>query len=159
MLAERYALARKPVFLIATIFLLTCSAASQAEETLDLSEHRGKVVLVDFWASWCVPCRRSFPWMNEMQQKYAGNGLVIIAINVDAEADEAQAFLDDYPANFKIINDPGGDIARSYDVIAMPSSFVIGRDGNLIKTHLGFKVKKQDEYESVLLEALAPGSE
>lgn len=159
MLVELYALARKPAFLIVAIFFLICSAPLRADKALDLSEYRGKVVLVDFWASWCVPCRRSFPWMNEMQEKYAGSGLVIIAINMDAEASEAQAFLDNYPANFKIINDPGGDIARSYDVIAMPSSYVIGRDGSLIKTHLGFKVKKQSEYESVLLEALASGTE
>lgn len=159
MLVELYALARKPAFLLAAILLLICSAPLRADEALDLSEYRGKVVLVDFWASWCVPCRRSFPWMNEMQEKYAGSGLVIIAVNMDAEAGEAQAFLDDYPANFRIINDPVGDIAKSYDVIAMPSSYVIGRDGSLVKTHLGFKVKKQDEYESALLEALATGTE
>ncbi len=159
MLVELYALARKPAFLLAAILLLNCSAPLRADEALDLSEYRGKVVLVDFWASWCVPCRRSFPWMNEMQEKYAGSGLVIIAVNMDAEAGEAQAFLDDYPANFRIINDPVGDIAKSYDVIAMPSSYVIGRDGSLVKTHLGFKVKKQDEYESALLEALATGTE
>lgn len=159
MLVELNVLARKPAVLIATILLLASSATSQADDSLDLSQYRGKVVLVDFWASWCVPCRRSFPWMNEMQHRYAGSGLVIIAVNMDTEAGEARAFLDEYPANFKIINDPDGDIARSYDVIAMPSSYVIGRDGSLVKTHLGFKVKKQDEYESVLLEALSSGTE
>lgn len=158
MLAELAVLARKPAFLVVTL-LIACSASLQAADTLDLSLYRGKVVLVDFWASWCVPCRRSFPWMNEMQHKYADRGLVIIAVNMDAEAREARAFLDEYPANFKIINDPDGEIARSYDVIAMPSSYVIGRDGSLIQTHLGFKVKKQGEYESVLLEALASVAE
>ena len=152
-------LARRPAVVIATILLLTCSVAVPAKDALDLSQYRGKVVLLDFWASWCVPCRRSFPWMNEMQDRYAGSGLVIIAVNMDAEAGEATAFLDEYPANFKIINDPDGDITRSYDVIAMPSSYVIGRDGNLLDTHLGFKVKKQGEYESVLLTALASDTE
>lgn len=159
MLVELPKLARKPAFLVITILLLACSSGSQALDSLDLSQYRGKVVLVDFWASWCVPCRRSFPWMNEMQEKYAASGLVIIAVNMDAEAGEAEAFLDEYPANFKILNDPDGNIARSYDVIAMPSSYVIGRDGSLIQTHLGFKVKKQGEYESVLLDALSSETE
>lgn len=145
------------VLVVASLFL--CSDLARAEGTLDLAEYRGKVVLIDFWASWCVPCRRSFPWMNEMQEKYADSGLVIIGVNMDAEASEAEKFLHDYPANFKIINDPEGELARSYDVIAMPSSYVIGRDGTLAATHLGFKVKQQHEYESVLLATLASGTE
>ena len=152
-------IARKSVILLAAGLFLILSTALRAEDSLDLTEYRGKVVLLDFWASWCVPCRRSFPWMNRMQQKYGDSGLVIIGVNMDAEAGAAQAFLDDYPAEFRIINDPNGELAREYDVIAMPSSYVIGRDGELVTRHLGFKVRNQDEYESILLETLRTGAE
>jgi cytochrome c biogenesis protein CcmG/thiol:disulfide interchange protein DsbE len=159
MLVDVKVIARKSVILLAAGLFLVLSTVLRAEDSLDLTEYRGKVVLLDFWASWCVPCRRSFPWMNRMQQKYGDSGLVIIGVNMDAEAGAAQAFLDDYPAEFRIINDPNGDLAREYDVIAMPSSYVIGRDGELATRHLGFKVKNQDEYESILLETLRSGAE
>ncbi|MDA0680262.1 MAG: TlpA disulfide reductase family protein [Proteobacteria bacterium] len=151
--------ARKLLLLLAACLLLASGTSLRAEHSLDLGEYRGKVVLLDFWASWCVPCRRSFPWMNQMQQKYGDSGLVIIGVNMDAEGGAAQTFLDDYPANFKIITDPDGALARQYDVIAMPSSYVIGRDGELVTRHLGFKVKNQGEYESILLESLRTGTE
>lgn len=151
--------ARKAVVLLAVCLLLVCGTSVRAEESLDLTEYRGKVVLLDFWASWCVPCRRSFPWMNQMQQKYGDSGLVIIGVNVDAEAGAAEEFLEDYPANFRIFSDPDGKLATEYGVIAMPSSYVIGRDGELVTRHLGFKVKSQDEYESILLETLRTGAE
>ncbi|MBT5219611.1 MAG: TlpA family protein disulfide reductase [Woeseia sp.] len=140
---------------LATVY----SETLHADDSLDLLEYRDKVVVVDFWASWCVPCRRSFPWMNEMQEKYADSGLVIIGINVDTEESAIDSFLRDYPVNFKIVRDPNGDVARSFDVVAMPSSYVFGKDGSLIATHLGFKVKKQREYESILLTALRNDTE
>jgi peroxiredoxin len=84
---------------------------------------------------------------------------VIIAVNMDAEARAARTFLAENPANFKIINDADGQLAREYEVIAMPSSYVIGRDGEMAARHLGFKVKQQDDYESILLESLRIGME
>lgn len=146
-------------FLLLAVLTVLCGTTVRAEDSLDLSEYHGKVVLLDFWASWCVPCRRSFPWMNEMQQKYGDAGLVIIAVNMDAEHDAAQSFLDDYPSEFTIIYAPDGELARELGVIAMPSSFVIGRDGEIETRHLGFKVKKQNEYEADLLQALRTGTE
>ena len=125
-----------------------------ADAGFDLEELRGKVVMLDFWASWCVPCRDSFPWMNNMQQKYADEGLVIIGVNVDADADAAQKFLEKYPAPFRLISDPDGVLAQEYGVIVMPSTFVFDRDGELAATHRGFKVRRQDEYETVLIDAL-----
>lgn len=121
---------------------------------LNLEQYRGKVVVVDFWASWCVPCRRSFPWMNTIQAKYADDGLIILAINMDSEAGEAATFLRDYPADFEILYDPAGDIAQEFEVIAMPSSYIFDRDGNQVTRHLGFKVREQDEYEALLVETL-----
>jgi thiol-disulfide isomerase/thioredoxin len=145
--------------MLAASLLLVSGTSLQAQDSLDLTEYRGKVVLLDFWASWCVPCRRSFPWMNEMQQKYADSGLVIVAVNMDGEPAAAQEFLDAYPAEFTVIYNPEGNLGKEYGVIAMPSSYVIGRDGEQIARHLGFKVKKQDEYEAALVNALRTGTE
>jgi thiol-disulfide isomerase/thioredoxin len=140
--------------LLATVAFTTAMAAGETE-TFDLSAYRGKVVVVDFWASWCVPCRRSFPWMNEMQKKYGDDGLVIVGVNMDAEPGEAARFLADFPADFRIAYDPGGDLATKFDVIAMPSSYLFDRDGQEVARHLGFKVKKQDDYEATILEVLS----
>lgn len=138
---------------LAFLLLLLASNTTAAAD-FDLQEFHGKVVVLDFWASWCVPCRRSFPWMNSMQEKYADQGLVIIGVNLDAVATDAQAFLRETPADFRIISDPDGTLAREYDVIAMPTSYIFDRNGDLVTRHLGFKVRRQAEYEALLAETL-----
>jgi len=134
--------------------LLAWAPLTTADIDLDLSRHEGKVVIIDFWASWCVPCRRSFPWMNDMHDKYSADGLVIIAVNLDRSADDAARFLAKYPAKFEIAYDPTGELAKRYSVEVMPSSIIIGRNGEMIERHAGFKVKRQDEYEATIREAL-----
>ena len=146
---------RNILLLISALFLTLQSGVAISDSSFDLKSHEGKVVVVDFWASWCVPCRRSFPWLNAMHQKYADEGLVIIGVNLDAERSEAMKFLEEFPAEFSIFYDESKDLAREFGVVAMPSSFVIGRDGQIRKKHFGFKVKKQDEYESAIVDALA----
>jgi len=136
------------------IALMTFAPLISAAGDLNLERYAGKVVILDFWASWCVPCRRSFPWMNEMQEKYGQEGLVIIAVNVDREIEDAAAFLAEYPAIFEVIYDPDAALAKKYEIQVMPSSFVIDKNGEIIDRHTGFKVKKQDEYESVIRTAL-----
>ena len=142
------------VFAMLLLILSGTVASEEAAGQLQLSQYRGKVVVVDFWASWCVPCRRSFPWMNDMQAKYGDQGLLIIAVNVDRDRAAADEFLAEVPAEFRIHYDNEGVIAEDFGVEAMPSSYVIGRDGNRIARHLGFKVRKQDEYEAILVAAL-----
>ena len=136
------------------ITLLSSSGLTEPRTSIDLGENHGKVVVVDFWASWCVPCRRSFPWLNDIVDRYENRGLVVFGINLDADRDEAEKFLKEYPVSFDIVFDPSGDLAREFDVVAMPSSYVYGRDGRLIARHLGFKVKKADAYEKVIVDAL-----
>lgn len=106
---------------------------------VSLDSLKGKVVYLDFWASWCGPCRKSFPWMNRMVQRYGTKGLVIIAVNLDKSRDQAQRFLHDYPAQFTIAYDPEGNIANEYDVQGMPSSYLIDRKQHIVKVHLGFR--------------------
>ena len=137
--------------------MLLAAPVSFADEALDLSQYSGKVVVLDFCASWCVPCRRSFPWWNTMQARYGDEGLVVIGVNLDNDLDEAAKFLEEFPADFKIHYDSNKELAKSYGVVAMPTSYILGRDGGLHAKHYGFKVKKQDEFEAVLVEALRAG--
>ncbi|MBI4740363.1 MAG: TlpA family protein disulfide reductase [Betaproteobacteria bacterium] len=104
-----------------------------------LAKHQGKLVYLDFWASWCAPCRQSFGWMNEMQAKYAMQGLQVIAINVDEKRDDALRFLSSNPASFVVAFDPAGATPLSYRVMGMPTSLLIGTDGKVISEHIGFK--------------------
>ena len=136
------------------ILLMFGSPASSADETLDLARYEGKVVVLDFWASWCVPCRRSFPWWNTMQANYGDAGLVIIGVNLDNDLQEAVKFLGEYSADFIIHYDEDKVLAKQYGVQAMPSTYILGRDGELFARHFGFKVKQQEEYEAVLKDAL-----
>ncbi len=136
------------------VFLIAMPAIGNASDSLNLNDYRGKVVVLDFWASWCVPCRRSFPWMNEMQEKYGDDGLVIIAVNLDNEPSDADKFLQQYPANFSIAYDHDRQLANQYSVEAMPSSYLIDRDGSVIERHLGFKSGKTSDYEAAIVAAL-----
>ncbi|GGD68667.1 TlpA disulfide reductase family protein [Lacimicrobium alkaliphilum] len=111
-----------------------------------LSDLKGKVVYLDFWASWCKPCRHSFTWMNQLQAAYGEQGLVILAINLDAEPELAQAFLQRHPASFHIQFDPQGNIAEQYQLLGMPSSYLIDAGGTLRHVHQGFFTDKQPVY-------------
>ena len=121
---------------------------------LDLSQFTGKVVYLDFWASWCVPCRQSFPWLNEVQAAYANKGLVVIGVDLDKEPELARKFIDAHRPSFPLVSDPEGSIARSYNVKAMPTSLVIGRDGQVHAVHQGFHPEQEFEYVSHIEAAL-----
>jgi thiol-disulfide isomerase/thioredoxin len=116
---------------------------------------QGKVIWVDFWASWCVPCRRSFPWMNTMHRKYAADGLEIIAVNLDKERALADGFLAEVPAEFALRFDPAGELAKQFKVQGMPSSYLLDSAGNVLATHVGFKTADSAEYERAIRDALA----
>ncbi len=141
------------------VAVISCCAPQARAEALDLSAYRGKVVYLDFWASWCNPCRESFPWLNELQQSYGPKGLVVIGVNVDHDRARADQFLQRYGAQFKIVYDPNGDIAGKYDIKDMPTSVLIGRDGSAHYTHNGFFPREEGTYTShvlTLLEQKAP---
>ena len=98
----------------------------------------GKVVLVDFWASWCAPCKASFPAYARLQAEYAPRGLVIVAVSVDENPAACAAFVKRFRPPFAVRRDPGQHLARLVDVPAMPTCFLLGRDGRVRFVHQGF---------------------
>jgi len=147
----------KRITLLILIGLLTTQVSAIAADgkPVDLSPYKGKIVMLDFWASWCTPCRKSFPWLNQMEEKKSAKGLLIIGVNVDENNADAQHFLEQNKAIFKIIYDPKGEHASFYNIPGMPTSLIFGRDGKLIHQHSGFKTKNTAEYERLIDNALS----
>lgn len=141
---------------LAAAAVLAAPIPARAESRPELGEITGQVVWVDFWASWCAPCRRSFPWMNEMLARYGGRGLQVIGVNVDKERALADEFLSETPALFDLRFDPDGSLAEAFGVQAMPSSFLLDANGNVIAKHYGFRSADTPEYEAAIVAALGP---
>lgn len=104
-----------------------------------LSDYRGKVVYLDFWASWCGPCRESLPALNTLRQQYVQQGFEVVGVNLDSEVDWALHFLEKHPVSYPTLTDSDGEIAALYGVDKMPSAFLIDRKGVLREIHLGFE--------------------
>ncbi len=147
------------------LMLLAFSSASHAQKapsfTLDgdkgkisLSSYKNQIVYVDFWASWCKPCRKSFSFMNDMETRYAKKGLKIIAVNLDSDRSDAKSFLQKNPAKFTIAYDPDGVTPGKYKLQVMPTSYLIDRKGNLLKVHKGFKNSQKADLEKMIVQAL-----
>ncbi|MFO1303101.1 MAG: TlpA disulfide reductase family protein [Burkholderiales bacterium] len=123
------------------------SLPSAKGDAVALDKLRGKIVYVDFWASWCGPCRRSFPWMNEMQQKYGNKGFVVVGVNVDKKRTDADKFLAQNPANFTIAFDEAGATPTAYAVKGMPSSYLIDGTGKIVYVERGFLDENKAQLE------------
>ncbi len=121
---------------------------------IKLSDFKGQTVYLDFWASWCGPCKQSFPWMNSMQARYGSKGLRVLAINLDQKNADATSFLADNPARFDIAFDPAGKTPRSYAIVGMPTSVLIGPDGKVLMVHSGFKGEQADVLERQIQQSL-----
>ncbi|MCF6282699.1 MAG: TlpA family protein disulfide reductase [Candidatus Polarisedimenticolaceae bacterium] len=118
---------------------------TQNGETITLSDLKGRVIYLDFWASWCAPCRQSFPWLNRLHQKSDPKQFKIIAINVDNDERLAKQFLTKLPADFTIAFDPKGDVAEAYQLPAMPTSFLIDQSGHVVSRHIGFLQQDREQ--------------
>ena len=115
----------------------------------------GKTVYVDFWASWCAPCLTSLPLYNDMYHKYKDQGLEIVAINVDNPIEDGLDFLEDTPLDFLIPADPDGDAAELFEVIGMPTSYLIQPDGTVTLVHMGFRSGDIDMIEEAIQASLS----
>ena len=97
---------------------------------------------MDIWASWCGPCRKSLPILNEIRRKYLSQGFEVVAVNVDEKLSDALTFLDKYP-DYPVLLDPKGSLAQAYQLQGMPTAYLIDEKGVIIYKHVGFKIKDQ----------------
>jgi len=112
-----------------------------------LADLRGRYVYVDFWASWCGPCKLSFPWMGTLQARYKPSELTVLTINLDKQQRDADRFLQQHPAALAVAFDPAGESAKRFALKTMPSSFLIGPDGQVLWTHRGFTLDQRPELD------------
>jgi thiol-disulfide isomerase/thioredoxin len=119
---------------------------SNQGENLRLENFRGQVVMLNFWASWCGPCRQEMPIMDSLYQQYKDLGFTVLAVNVDANRDEADRFLDAVPVSFPILYDTQSRVSKLYQVDAMPTTVMIDRDGNARYLHRGYQPGYEDDY-------------
>jgi len=136
-----------PIFDLPSIY-----ADSPAISTASLA---GKTVYIDFWASWCAPCLTSLPLYNDMYSKYKDQGLEIVAINVDNPIEDGLDFLLDTPLDFLIPTDPDGEAAELFEVIGMPTSYLIKPDGTVTLVHMGFRSGDIEMIEEAIQSSLA----
>jgi peroxiredoxin len=114
---------------------------------VSLSDLRGQVVMINFWASWCGPCRQEMPLLEQIHQRYESLGFTLLGVNVEENPGDAKAFLKDRPVSFPILFDPDNGVSKLYDVIAMPSTVLIDRQGNVRYLHHGFKPGYENDYQ------------
>ena len=122
-----------------------------------IADYKGKLIYLDFWASWCGPCRQSFPFLHDLQEQYADNGFVVIAVNVDSTLEQALSFLEKFPTNYPILIDHKNEMSATYEVQGLPTSFLIDENGTVIYKHLGFK-EHDKKWITVLVEQNLPNT-
>ncbi len=113
--------------------------AGMEQSEVQLARLQGKVVVIEFWASWCPACQQSMPWLERLQARYGVRGLQVVAINVDQKREDADAWLVAHPLKLLLAFDPANRTPRSYDLSAMPATLVIGADGKVRAAHEGFE--------------------
>ena len=123
---------------------------SLAGKNLKLSEMTGNVVLINFWASWCGPCREEMPLLNDLHKKYEPLGFTVLGVNVEEDAKNARGFLKNFPVDFPVLLDNKNQVSKQYNVIAMPTTVVVDRDGNVRFLHKGYKPGDEDKYRKMV---------
>lgn len=116
-------------------------------QVITLSDLRGQVVMINFWASWCAPCRQEMPLLEQIHQRYAPLGFTLLGINVEENPADGQAFLRERPVSFPVLYDPENGVSKLYDVVAMPSTVLIDRQGNVRFLHHGYKPGYENDYQ------------
>ena len=128
---------------------------SNPSEKLDLAQYKGKVVLIDFWATWCPPCKKAMPFLNNLHREYSKAGLTVLGINVDEESTQATEYLKTAPVDYAMSFDPQGECPRVFEVKAMPSSYFVDKQGKLRAVHLGFRDTDQEQIRKQVASLLA----
>lgn len=126
----------------------------EGKKKLSLKNYRGKVVYLDFWASWCGPCRQSLPMMNDIRNKLKKKGFEVLAVNLDEEPEAGQAFLKQFPVSYPVVSDVEGKTPEMYGVQGMPTSYLIDRKGKVQLVHVGFKKSDITELEKKIVQLL-----
>jgi peroxiredoxin len=119
---------------------------SASGENLKLSEYRGEVVLINFWASWCGPCRQEMPALDELHNRYRALGFTVLGVNVEEDSRKAREVLKDLQVSFPVLLDDRSTVSRLYDVVAMPSTVLVDRNGNIRYLHKGYQPGLEDVY-------------
>lgn len=122
---------------------------SLSGKNIKLSEYAGNVVLLNFWASWCGPCRQEMPLLDELHKKYESLGFVVLGVNVEEQSDKAKGYLADIPVDFPILFDDKNIASKLYDVVAMPTTVMIDRNGNMRYLHKGYKPGDEARYKKM----------
>ncbi len=114
---------------------------------IKLSELRGEVVMINFWASWCAPCRQEMPLLNDLYQRYRKLGFTLLGVNVEQNPRAAKRLLKDIPVDFPVLFDDRNEVSKAYDISAMPSTVLVDRDGHIRFVHRGYKPGLEERYQ------------
>ena len=120
--------------------------ASRAGQDVSLEQYKGQVVMLNFWASWCGPCRQEMPLLESIYKKYNKMGFTLIGVNVEPDSNAANEWLKATPVSFPILYDRDSKVSKLYDVAGMPSTVIIDRSGKLRVLHRGYKPGDENEY-------------
>ena len=138
--------------MVAPVF--TLPAIANTEDAISLDSLLGNVTYLDFWASWCGPCRLSLPALDELYKELRSEGLQVVAISVDVVEEDSLDFLQRYSVSYPVAIDTTGDTARSYAVSGMPSGYLIDRTGVIRAVHVGFKRGDEEKLRQEIMELL-----
>lgn len=127
---------------------------SRSGENIKLSELRGEVVMINFWASWCAPCRQEMPLLEDMYKKYSDLGFVLLGVNVEEDSSKASELLREVPVSFPVLYDNTNKVTKMYDVVAMPSTVMVDRDGKMRYLHRGYLPGYENEYVKQIKELI-----
>lgn len=121
----------------------------------DLQQLKGKVIYIDFWASWCASCAKSFPYLNQLHEAYKDKGLQVIGINMDESGQDAKAFLNNHAAQFSVAADASKQCAANFAMEAMPATYLIDKKGFIRHVHLGFRAGETADLQQKVEQLLA----
>lgn len=130
-------------------------APLQGGSAMPLSDYRGKVVYLDFWASWCGPCVESFPYMNKLSSELTQKGLQVVAVNLDEDPADGKAFVAEHPVAFAVAGEGGQHCAQQFQLKGMPTSYLIDKQGNIRETHVGFRPGEAEAFRTSVEALLA----